>query len=145
MKYLFLATLILGLSSTSNALSDADFDKVKWTYEIFEDDTGPELFEVSIDKQSPSGKPHTSESLKIPLKNVECAVHPPMIHGESLVVSRALSCKEKGNKSFSQSIWVGCGPSKKSDVATNHVHGIYCETEKKCYQKEYKIIYSCSI
>ena len=145
MKQLLFILFLFGLSSFYVVNADATFDNVKWTYEVIEDYVGPRLEEVSIDKQSLSGKTYKSISLKIPLKNVECHISPPMTSGVRSIISRAMSCQEKGNKTFSFIIWVNCGLSKKTHTVESYVSGIHCENEKKCNRKEYKIIYSCSM
>jgi hypothetical protein len=138
-----LCVLLTVASLPAFSTSNADFDKVQWNYEIFNDGMDKEPFDVSILKGSPEGKPFKGESVKIPLENIECDVTPGQIHEKTLEVYRGFSCMDKSNESFSQSLWVGCGPSKIADSATIFINGNHCDKTKKCYPKSYKVIFSC--
>jgi hypothetical protein len=136
-------TVLLGYSSSSYAAEDSDFDKVQWSYEIF-DDGDPGAFNHSISKGILTNRPLNNEALNMPLGNADCVFHPPQMNLNSSLVNRTMTCKEKGNKTFSHATYIECGKPKVKDIATSFVYGKFCETEKKCYQKSHKIIFSCS-
>lgn len=144
MKMLFTLTLICiaGIASSSDDLA---FDKVNWSYEIFDDSGDPGEFNHSISKRSLSGKsPSNSENLDIPLKNVECLALPPLIHAKTMLISKGITCRDKGNPTFSYTSIAECGKSKKIEVSKSFIDGKFCETEKKCYRRSLKILFSCT-
>ena len=144
MKYLILMTVLLGNSLIAYGIEDSDFDKVQWSYEVFDDSGDPGEFNHSVSKGSLASRPKNEETLDVPLKNADCSAHVPSIHVNSLLVNRGMSCKEKGNKTFVHTATLECGKSKVKDVSTSYAHGTFCETSKKCYQKSYKIVFACS-
>lgn len=143
MKFI-MGFVFLALSSIAFSFDDSDFDKVNWNYEVFDDGGDPGEFNHSVSKGSLSDRPKNGETLSLPLKNVECVAHVPSIHAFDLLVNRGMTCLEKGNKNFVQTAIIKCGKSRRRDVSTNYVQGIFCEAEKKCYQKSYRIVFDCA-
>lgn len=136
---------LLLITSAFAGIDDIPFGKVNWSYEVFDDSGDPGEFNHSISKGNLSNKsPNNSEMIDIPLKNVECLAHAPVGHTKTMLLSKSMTCSEKGNTSFRYSSLTECGKSKRFDVSKSYIDGNFCETEKKCYQKSFKIIFSCS-
>ncbi|MFZ4712209.1 MAG: hypothetical protein ACOYL6_00725 [Bacteriovoracaceae bacterium] len=130
-------------------IDDSLFDKVKWSYEVFESEPQSVNFQKSIEKGSPSSARTLgfSEKVNVPLKDIECFMNVPWIRVSTpSLVDRDFYCHERGrSNTFRISSSISCGIAKKKDISKTYIYGNFCESEKKCYEKSYMVIFSCSI